>query len=83
MIDARISVSLATDNRLVSNTDMVTELRLAVTSFGLTPKQLREIVITGFKRSFYHGPYVERREYVRRVMDYYDAVAVQHGVPLA
>lgn len=80
MLDARISVSLATDNRLVSNTDMVTELQLAVETFKLTPKQLREIVITGFKRSFFHGPYIERREYVRTVMDHYDRVASKHGV---
>lgn len=80
MVAGRLSVCLNTDNRLVSNTNMVKELKLAVKTFGLSPKQLREIVITGFKRSFYHGPYTERREYVRQVMNYYDDVASKHGV---
>ena len=83
MVGRRLSVCLNTDNRLVSNTNMVKELRMAVNTFGLSPKQLREIVITGFKRSFYHGPYTERREYVRQVMNFYDAVAEKHGVPKA
>jgi adenosine deaminase len=83
MVGSRLSVCLNTDNRLVSNTNMVKELRLAVRTFGLSPKQLREIVITGFKRSFYHGPYTERREYVRQVMNFYDMVAAKHGVASA
>ena len=83
MLQERLSVTLATDNRLMSNTSMVNELRLAVHTFDLTPRQLREIVVCGFKRSFYHGPYTVRRAYVRRVMDYYDQVAAKHGVPHA
>lgn len=82
MIEGRLSVTLSTDNRLISNTTMQQELRLAVHTFGLSPKQLKELVITGYKRSFYHGPYTERREYVRKVMDWYDEVAVSFGVPL-
>lgn len=81
MVSKRISVSIGTDNRLVSDTDVCRELRLAVDSCNLSPKQLKDIVITGFKRSFYHGPYTERRIYVRELMDFYDAVAAKHGVP--
>lgn len=83
MLDKRVSICLNTDNTLVSNTTMEKELRLAVDVFSLTPKQLKEIVITGFKRSFYHGSYMERRDYVRSVMNHYDAVARKHGVPAA
>ena len=78
MVAGRISVSIGTDNRLVSNTNLMKELRIAVDTFRLSKKQLREIVITGFKRSFYHGPYTERREYVRTVMDYYDSLMQKH-----
>lgn len=81
MVKNRISVSIGTDNRLVSDTDVCHELRLAVDAFALSPKQLKDIVITGFKRSFYHGPYTERRVYVREIMDFYDKVAAKHGVP--
>jgi len=81
MVTNRLSVSLSTDNKLISNTTMTKELMLAVHTFGLSPKQLKEIVITGYKRSFYYGPYVERREYSRKVMDWYDEVAEKHNVP--
>ena len=55
------SVTICTDNRLVSHTDTVKELALASSTFKLTPKQLKDIVVTGFKRSFYDGPYTEKR----------------------
>ena len=82
MVENRVSISIGTDNRLVSNTTVCRELRLAVDTFQLSPKQLKEIVICGFKRSFYAGPYTQRRAYVRKVMDFYDAVSLKHGVPL-
>ena len=80
MVRERLSVSIATDNRLVSNTTSTRELALAVRTFQLTPKELKEIVMTGFKRSFFPAPYSVRRKYVRTVMDYYDRVAKKHGV---
>ena len=58
MLENGVSITLNTDNRLVSDTNMTKEIRKAVDAFHLSPKQLREIVINGFKRSFYHGPYV-------------------------
>ena len=70
----------ASDNRLVSKTNTVKELMLAIETFKLNPSEVREIVINGFKRSFYHGPYVERREYVRRAVAHYDQVAAKHGI---
>ena len=39
-----------------------------------------QIVITGFKRSFFPGSYLQRRAYVRQVIDYYDGLAQAHGV---
>mgnify|MGYP003607381400 CR=1 FL=1 len=80
MLEKKLSVTLCTDNRLVSNTTVSKELRLAVDNFSITPKMLEDIVLYGFKRSFYPGPYAERREYVRQVMNYYDKVAKKHGV---
>jgi len=81
MLDSKVSVTLCTDNRLVSNTTTVKELQKGIDTFELTPKQLRETVITGFKRSFYPGPYTERRAYVRQVMDFYDQLLQEHGMP--
>ena len=64
----------------MSKTDTIKELQKAISAFELSPAQVREIVINGFKRSFYHGPYVQRREYVRRAVAHYDQVAAKYGV---
>jgi adenosine deaminase len=81
MIDERLSCTLCTDNRLVSNTTVSRELRLAVDAFKLRPGHLRNLVLHGFKRSFFAGSYREKRAYVRQVIDCYDRVATEHGLP--
>lgn len=83
MVDERLSVTLCTDNRLVSNTTVTRELDLATSAFKLSPNALRNVVLHGFKRSFFPGTYVEKRAYVRQVIDYYDRLAKEHGVPSA
>lgn len=77
MIDGRLSVALCTDNRLVSHTSMSREIRLAVDECGVTPRELRDIVIHSFKRSFHPGSYLEKRAYVRQTIDYYDRVCAR------
>ena len=74
------SCTVNTDNRLVSQTTTVLELRRVIDALKLTPKQVREIVITGIKRSFFHDIYPAKRKYIRKFMNYYDAVAEKHGV---
>lgn len=81
MRKARLSTTLCTDNRLVSNTTVTKELMLAVEHFGLTQHELKNIVIYGFKRSFYPGSYIEKRTYVRRVIDWYERVQASHQTP--
>ena len=80
MVREKLSVTVCTDNRLVSRTSVTQEIEQACEAFRLTPEQLRNIIIYGFKRSFYPGTYGEKRAYVRRVIDHYDRLARQHGV---
>ena len=82
MLDARLSATLCTDNRLVSRTTMTREYRLAVDEFRLKPKQLSELLVYGFKRSFFPGRYSEKRAYVRQVLDYRDSVFAKHGIEI-
>ncbi|MEK6625179.1 MAG: adenosine deaminase family protein, partial [Bdellovibrionota bacterium] len=80
MLDKRMSLVLCTDNRLISNTTVSKEVKLAVDNFQINAKSLKDIVSYGFKRSFYPGDYSERREYVRHVMQFYDKTAKKHAV---
>lgn len=69
MREARCSVTLCTDNRLVSRTTMTDEVDKAVRAFGLEPRALKDILVYGFKRSFFPGTYAEKRDWVRSVLD--------------
>ncbi|MBT8042551.1 MAG: adenosine deaminase family protein [Pontiella sp.] len=78
MIDNGLSVTVSTDNRLVSHTTVTAELKLLADHLTLTKSQFRDLVLAGFKRSFFPGPYAEKRAYVRRAIDLYDALATKH-----
>jgi len=80
MLDNRLSVTLCTDNQLVSHTTVTRELNLALQNFDIPPDQLKDIIVYGFKRSFCHLPYPEKRKYVRRVIEYYERLEREHGV---
>ncbi len=69
MVARRLSTTLCTDNRLVSNTTVSREIGLAVKTFDLDVKRLQDILAYGFKRSFFPGEYLEKRAYVRQVLD--------------
>ena len=75
----RLSTTLCTDNRLMSNTTVTNELALAVKHLGLDRHDLKSIIIYGFKRSFWPGDYLSKRQYVRQVIDHYDAVERRHA----
>ncbi len=77
MLENKLSASLCTDNRLVSHTTVTREVEIAVEAFNMTLNQLRQTLIYGFKRSFFYGPYTERRTYVRQIIDYYDKLIAE------
>ncbi len=81
MIQDRLSVTLCTDNRLISRTTVTDELRKVTQAFPLTPAELQRVILHGFKRSFFPGTYREKRAYVRQVIDDYAAQARLHGLP--
>jgi adenosine deaminase len=80
MLDKRLSVTFCTDNRLVSNTTMTDEISLVVNNFPIKPHKLKDLIIYGFKRSFYAGGYLEKRSYVRSVIDFYERLEENFGI---
>ena len=71
---ARLSTTICTDNRTVSNTTVTNEIMLAIKHLNLDLYDLKSIIVYGFKRSFMPGTYLEKRAYVRKIIDHYEAV---------
>ncbi len=80
MKDARLSLTFCTDNRTVSSTTVTDEIFKAVNTFDISHKDLRDIVVYGFKRSFFPGSYLKKRRYVRRILNYYDEIEKEFGL---
>ncbi len=74
MRKAKLSVTFCTDNRTVSRTTVTDEILKAVRAFRITPSELKNFIIYGFKRSFFPGTYIKKREYARQVIDYYEKI---------
>jgi adenosine deaminase len=74
MLGKRLSTSFCTDNRTVSNTTVTREIELAIKHLNLSPADLKRNVVYGFKRSFFPGTYLQKRRYVRLIMDYYESI---------
>ncbi|MFP4425866.1 MAG: adenosine deaminase family protein [Alkalispirochaetaceae bacterium] len=80
MLEQNLSITFCTDNRLVSHTTVTKEIELALENFEINPKQLKNIIVYGFKRSFSYKPYPEKRKYVRQVINYYESLEKQYGI---
>jgi adenosine deaminase len=75
----RLSTTFCTDNRLVSHTTVSHEIARAVEAFALTPQEVRDSLIYGFKRSFYPGTYLEKRAYVRQAINFANRLLAEAG----
>ena len=77
MRKAKLSATFCTDNRTVSQTTVSAEILKAVQAFSITPHELKNFVIYGFKRSFFPGTYLKKREYVHQIIEYYEKIEKQ------
>jgi adenosine deaminase len=57
---AGVSVSLSTDDRTVSSTDLSTEMARVAEAQELTPAELRAVALNGFRRGFGPPDFLER-----------------------
>lgn len=74
MLAHELSATICTDNRTVGKTTVTNEIMLALKNFTMTPRQLKNVIVYGFKRSFFPGNYSSKRHYVRQCIDYYEQV---------
>jgi len=77
-MDKGLACVLATDNRTVCNTTLSKEFMLAKETFNLSLQDVKKLVIRGFKHGFYAEPYVEKRDYVRKVIDVYEDLELKY-----
>ncbi len=80
MREAKLSTTICTDNRLVSRTTVTDELQKAVEAFDISAKELKDIVIYGFKRSFFPKSYLVKRKYVRCIIDFYEKLEKKFNI---
>ena len=74
-LDMGLRVTLNTDNRTVSNTNLTREYALAARAFRLSPYQVKRILIGGFKSAFL--PYSEKARLLRQVVLEIDTVFME------
>lgn len=65
-LDLGVRVTLNTDNTTVSNTNISKEYASAVRTFGLSPYQVKRIIVSGFKSAFL--PYAQKARMLRQVI---------------
>ncbi len=72
MLDYGLSVSICTDNRLVSNTSVSREMELVCAGAKVTRAELKRLVVAGFKGAFFPGSFSDKRRFVEAVSARYD-----------
>jgi adenosine deaminase len=81
MLDYSLSVSLCTDNRLMSNTTVSREMELVCEGAKVTRTELKRLVVAGFKGAFFHGSFAEKRAFVNSAEARYDALEAKAFAP--
>ncbi len=71
-LDLGLRVTLNTDNRLVTDTTVSREYRIAAQHWNLTAQELRWVMVNGFKSAFL--PFRDKKMLLRRATSTFDAV---------
>jgi adenosine deaminase len=76
-LDFGIRVTINTDNRLITHTTVTRELSVVSSQFGLTARDIRNILVAGFKSSFL--TFHDRAQLVRKAQTEMDDVIRRFG----
>lgn len=69
MVEYGMAVAVATDNTLVSHTNINRELAMVVEACNLDLNGFKRLALAGFKGAFYPGSYQDKRRFVRRAAE--------------
>ena len=79
MLGYGMAVAVATDNTLVSHTNINRELALVADACELDLDGFKRLVLAGFKGGFYPGRYAHKRAFVRRAAEHFEKTAARFG----
>lgn len=80
MLVSELSVVIATDNRLVSDTTVTRELAIVSEGLELSPEAVKKLVLAGFKAAFFPKGYVAKREFVKKVAERLESIYRENGL---
>lgn len=80
MLEYGLKVCLCSDNLTPSNTVISKEVNLAVKTFNLTPKELKEVILNSFDQCFYNGTQKEKQEYIEKIKKYYQEIELKYHI---
>ncbi len=72
-LEQKLRIVLGTDNRAISRVSVTDEYERAIGLYNLTEKQLKNMTVGGFKSAFYPGSYLQKRNYISKVIEFYDS----------
>jgi adenosine deaminase len=70
-LENKLRVAVCTDNRAISRVSVTDEYERIIKLFDIDEKTLRNLCIGGFKAAFFPGRYLQKREYISRIIDFY------------
>jgi adenosine deaminase len=79
MLNYGMAVAIATDNTLVSHTDINRELALVADACQLDLAGFKRLVLAGFKGAFYPGRYAEKRLFVKCAAERFEQIVERRG----
>lgn len=71
-LKSEIRIALCTDNRAISRVSITDEYEDMLKLYKVDQSELKRIVIGGFKSAFYPGSYNEKRQYIYKIINFYD-----------
>jgi adenosine deaminase len=71
-LEHKLRIALCTDNRAISRVSVTDEYERAIALYEIDEKQLKNLIVGSFKAAFYPGTYLEKREYISQIIDFYN-----------
>ncbi len=68
----KFRIALSTDNRAISRVSVTDEYERVMDLFNINERVLKNLIVGGFKAAFFPGSYLEKREYIAQVIDFYE-----------